>query len=134
MTVGLPDSLAYYTRRFTRLQRNTAGGHGAPYKPALLLAVLEGVENGSIRENQVWITPELIAAFRATCRLLNTSPLHRDYKLDLPFYHLSTEKAAFWHLHTRPGLELLVSSSGSLVSGRNLRAAVDYAWLEQDCC
>lgn len=132
MRAAPADSLAFYTRRLTQLKRNSAGGHGAPYKPALLLAVLEGVENGTIGENEIRITPELIAAFRATCRLLNTSPLHRDYKLDLPFYHLSTEKAPFWHLHTRAGLVIPLSSSNSFLSARSLRAAVDYAWLDPD--
>jgi putative restriction endonuclease len=38
----------------------------SPYKPALLLAVLEGVEGQIIRNNRIEITPELVMASRRT--------------------------------------------------------------------
>jgi hypothetical protein len=55
--------------RFTHLRVARSRQHGeAPYKPALLLAVLDGIEDGSIRDNRIYITPELLAAFRSLCR------------------------------------------------------------------
>jgi len=42
----------------------------SPYKPALLLAVIEGIEENLILDNRIEITPELIAGFKAYCHLL----------------------------------------------------------------
>lgn len=67
--------LPSYLARLTKLRVNarTTGGVRleSPHKPALLLAVLEGVEEGDIQGNRVAITPELVAAFKAYCQLLD---------------------------------------------------------------
>ncbi|MBF9222602.1 hypothetical protein [Hymenobacter ruricola] len=65
--------LAAYLRRFQKLRVARTARHGeAPYKPALPLAVLDGIADGSIRDNRIEITPELIAAFTAICTDLST--------------------------------------------------------------
>jgi putative restriction endonuclease len=105
--------------------------HGeAPYKPALLLAVLEGIADGSITGNRIEITPELIAAFKAICTDLGTSALFTAANFALPFYHLRS--GGFWHLHPWPGLEILLTRSGSVRSFRHLRDVVAYAALDAD--
>lgn len=118
--------LASYLRRFQKLRVATSHQHGeAPYKPALLLAVLEGIADGSIVHNRVAITPELIAAFQAICADLGTSTLFTAANFALPFYHLRSD--GFWHLHTWPGLEILLTSANSVRSFRHLRDVVAYA-------
>jgi putative restriction endonuclease len=59
-----------------RVARSRQRGE-VPYKPALLLAVLDGIEDGSILDNRIYITPELLAAFRSLCGDLSTSVLFR---------------------------------------------------------
>ncbi|UYZ58169.1 HNH endonuclease [Hymenobacter latericus] len=120
-----------YLHRFTHLRVARSRQHGeAPYKPALLLAVLDGIEDGSIQDNRVYITPELLAAFRSICRDLSTSALFRANDFSLPFYHLSGD--GFWHLRTLPGLEVLLTASRSVKSFRNLRDTVEYAYLDAE--
>ncbi|GAB2962132.1 HNH endonuclease [Hymenobacter coalescens] len=119
-----------YLHRFTHLRVATSRQHGeAPYKPALLLAVLDGIEDGSIQDNRIYITPELLAAFRSLCRDLSTSALFRANDFSLPFYHLSGD--GFWHLRTLPGLEVLLTASRSVKSFRSLRDTVEYAYLDE---
>lgn len=58
----------------------------SPYKPALLLAVFEGVEEGDIRDNRVAITPELVAAFKAYCQLLSRGRNMRPARFSCRFF------------------------------------------------
>ncbi|WP_400193043.1 HNH endonuclease [Hymenobacter sp. B81] len=123
--------VSLYLHRFTHLRVASSRQHGeAPYKPALLLAVLDGIEDGSILGNRIYITPELLAAFRSLCGALSASALFKANDFSLPFYHLSGDK--FWHLRTRPGLEVLLTASRSVKSFRSLRETVDYAFLDAE--
>ncbi len=123
--------LPTYLHRFQHLRVARSRLHGeAPYKPALLLAVLEGVAEGSIQHNRIEITPELLAAFKANCADLGASRLFTAGNFALPFYHLHSE--GFWHLHTWPGLELLLTRSGSVSSFRHLREVISHASLTPD--
>ncbi len=123
------SDLSGYTLRFTQLSIDSYHGQESPYKPALLLAVISAIESGAIMENQITFSPELVASFRTTYTELNSTERYRDPKIALPFYHL--QKDGFWHLHTYPGLEILVSSSHSLLSFKNLRESVEYASLDE---
>ncbi|MGI4871981.1 MAG: HNH endonuclease [Janthinobacterium lividum] len=124
--------LTAYVVRLTRLQVAARTLDGvrveAPYKPALLLAVLEGVEEGAVHDNHIAITPELIAAFKAYCQLLSPGPAYAASPFQLPFFHLRS--SGFWHLQARPGRELLLTSSRSVKSFAHLREVIAYAWLD----
>ncbi|UOG74651.1 HNH endonuclease [Hymenobacter tibetensis] len=119
-----------YLTRFRKLKTSRLNGEEAPYKPALLLAILEGIEEGLILDNRIVITPELLAAFQSNCRDLSVSGRFKANNFALPFYHLKTE--GFWHLHAQPGLELVLTSSGSPRSLGHLRQTVAYAALDTD--
>ena len=124
--------LPSYLARLTKLNvaARTVGGVRleAPYKPALLLAVLEGVAEGLIRDNRIVITPELIAAFKAYCQLLSPGPEYAACPFQLPFFHLQGDK--FWQLHARPGRELVLTASKSVRSFGHLREVIAYASLD----
>ena len=126
------SSLPAYLVRLNKLQVAARTLDGvrveAPYKPALLLAVLEGVEEGTIRDNRIAITPELIAAFKAYCQLLSPGPAYAASPFQLPFFHL--QSSGFWHLQARPGRELLLTSSRSVKSFAYLQEVIAYAWLD----
>ena len=121
--------LPIYLARLTnlRVDARTVGGVRleSPYKPALLLAVLEGVEEQTIRDNRIEITPELITAFKAYCQLLSPGPEYAASPFQLPFFHL--QSGGFWHLHARPGHELVLTSSKSVRSFGHLRDVIAYA-------
>jgi putative restriction endonuclease len=70
--------------RFPKLRVAANRQHGeAPYKPALLPAVLEGIADGTILHHRLEITPGLIAIFKASCADLSTSPRHTVANLAL---------------------------------------------------
>jgi putative restriction endonuclease len=124
----LPPCLARLTK--LRVDAHTVGGMRleSPYKPALLLAVLEGVEERTIRDNRIKITPELITAFKAYCQLLSPGPEYAASPFQLPFFHLQC--SGFWHLHARPGREMVLTSLKSVRSFGHLRDVIAYASLD----
>ena len=121
----LPAYLARLTK--LRVDARTVGGVRleSPYKPALLLAMLEGVEEQTIRDNRIKITPELIMAFKAYCQLLSPGPEYAASPFQLPFFHL--QSSGFWHLHAWPGRELVLTASKSVRSFGHLRDVIAYA-------
>ncbi|NVO31657.1 HNH endonuclease [Hymenobacter lapidiphilus] len=124
------STLPHYLARLTKLKVYVHPGTKleAPYKPALLLAVMEGIEEGTIRDNCIAITPELITGFKAYCQLLSPGPGFGASPFQLPFFHLRSEK--FWHLHARPGQELVLTSSKSVRSFGHLRDVLAHASLD----
>ncbi|MCP4340676.1 MAG: HNH endonuclease [Desulfobulbaceae bacterium] len=71
----------------------------SPYKPLLLLAVLDFIETGIIVRNFIEPSFELAQTFQNYCALL--LPPERKASMSYPFYHL--ESAAFWNLKPQPG-------------------------------
>jgi putative restriction endonuclease len=128
----LVNYLTSYIARLTKLKVDVRTIDGvrleSPYKPALLLAVLEGVEIELIRDNYITITPELIAAFKAYCQLLSPGPAYAACPFQLPFFHL--QSGGFWHLHALPGRELVLTSSKSVRSFGHLQEVIAYASLD----
>jgi putative restriction endonuclease len=126
------NKLDYYLARLKKLRVDGEKVDGvkieSPYKPALLLAVIESVEEQLIQDNRIEITPELIAGFKAYCQLLSPGPEYRACPFQLPFFHLRS--SGFWHLHARPGLELLVTASKSVRSFGHLRDVIAYVSLD----
>jgi putative restriction endonuclease len=105
------------------------GGVQAPHKAVLLLAVLQGIEMGEMRDNRIYITPELVARFKDLWHLL-VHDIRFTANFSLPFYHLKT--SGFWQLHTYAGREILVSASHSIKSFAALKDSVAYASLSDD--
>lgn len=124
------NTLHHYQQAFGKLNRGNAQGtkEKAPHKPILLLAVMDEIEAGSIVGNRIYITDELIAAFRENwSRYVVNIRFKPDFYL--PFYHLSGDR--FWHLMMQSGRDSLLTSSHSPKSLRSLRASVLYAWLDE---
>jgi putative restriction endonuclease len=98
----------------------------APHKPILLLSVIELIEQQKIRNNQISLTPELIATFLKYWDNLVTTP-HRS-NIALPFFHLTGDK--FWHLALNSNYEGSIKSVK--VSLPSLRHAVRYACVDTE--
>ena len=58
----MSKTLSYYYQRFSKLRVARARGI-APHKPILLLSVIDLVEQGALRQNRIFLSPELIATF-----------------------------------------------------------------------
>jgi putative restriction endonuclease len=121
-------SISFFLKKLSKLRVDLTKGAPAPHKAVLLLSVIQGMEDGEIRENKIIITPELVARFKDNWSML----VHSDQfspNFSLPFYHLKS--GGFWHLHTHPGMEVLLTSSGSIKSFSGLKSAVAYASLDE---
>ena len=90
----MEKDLNYYIRKFAKLNVNKKNGISAPHKPILLLSVIELVEQKKIQNNQIYLSPELIATFLKYWSNLVTTK-HQS-NIALPYFHLTGDK--FWHL------------------------------------
>lgn len=99
-----------------------------PYQPLLLLTVIELIGQNYIQENQIYLTPELVSIFVKYRSQL--SPSHYQADLAQPFFFMSRDKDAFWHLKAKPGKEAVLDSGTRLNSIPLLRRNIDYAYLD----
>lgn len=113
----MPNSIQEYIQKIKNLRRYP----GAPYKPFLLLAVIELIEQGYIRENKIPLSNSLIDTFKVYTELTPdwNSGIH------YPFFHLKTD--GFWHLHPKV---LNNRQSNSTPTIRQLLDAAAYSFLD----
>jgi putative restriction endonuclease len=123
------EALTKYVQKFGSLRVARLKGALAPHKPILLLSVIEGISKGDIRENKVFITPELVATFKDYWHQL---VVHSNFtsNFSLPFYHLKSDE--FWQLQTLIGREIVLTSSNSIKSFSYLKQVVDFAFMDED--
>jgi putative restriction endonuclease len=123
------STLQKYIAAFKELNRGNVPGskEKAPHKVVLLLAVMAEIEAGTIAENRIYISDELVARFRDIwSRYVHRTNVKPDFYK--PYYHLKGE--GFWHLQAVPGREIMLTSSDSPKSFRWLKDSVLYAWLD----
>lgn len=117
------QTLADYCRRFSELRVSNSRKRGdAPYKPILLLSVIDLIAQGIIEQNKIIISDELINAFNKYWQLLG----NKSYLggLHYPFFYLKREQ--FWHLELKPDFDGFQPKSIN-----KLRQAVEYATLDE---
>ncbi|GAA3935682.1 hypothetical protein GCM10022406_20030 [Hymenobacter algoricola] len=121
--------LLNYVEVFRSLNVNATAKLGPkPYKPALLLAVIAEIEAGRIRNNQIIITPELIASFREYRQKLGATSGFQVRNFIYPFFHLRGE--GFWRLQEKPGMKLPETSASYVGGLKQLQDTVAYARLD----
>lgn len=125
--VASVETLSYYARKFQRLRVDRAHGV-APHKPILLLSVIDLFRIGTISRNEIYLSPELIAAFHRYWSFLGSDQHHPD--ISRPFFHMRSGK--FWHLWANPRFEKLVSSKVKLKTFAEVKQAIKYAYLDED--
>ncbi|MCB0482494.1 MAG: HNH endonuclease [Flavobacteriales bacterium] len=111
-------------------QGKSLGTSKAPHKPILLLAVLRAIELGEIRDNQIFITADLVGLFRGYWNKIVTSTHSPNFAL--PFYHLKNESSGIWKLNVKVGFERALTSSNSIKSLMLLEELCNYASLRED--
>lgn len=121
-------NLTYYKNKFTKLRVDRAHGAVAPHKPILLLSVIELIEQGLLKHNQIPLSAELIAAFLKLWQSLGSTAHNAD--IGMPFFHLTSD--GFWHFQPNPGFEPLLSSGAKVRAVGVLRQAVEYAYLDEE--
>jgi Predicted restriction endonuclease len=123
------DSLSKYLDLFSKLHRHYKTDVGyAPHKPILLLALLDEIERGNISENQIRVTPELVASFRAYWRALVPPHSWRE-RIVYPFRYLLQD--GFWEL-VKDGTTLTAKELGYPTWLNQLNELIDGARFAPD--
>jgi putative restriction endonuclease len=86
--------------------------HRAPHKPLLLLSVLDLIDERTIKENLIELSPELGETFSLYWNIV--MPPDKKGKIVYPFFHL--RKESFWHLLPKPGKEDILNSTHEISS------------------
>ncbi len=87
-----------WLERLYNLRRDKRGSHERPHKPVLLLAILDLLDRGQVKTNEIALTPELVKTFRRyfeVVRLGDDQP-----SIENPFYFLAGD--GFWKVE-KPG-------------------------------
>ena len=112
-----------YVQKFRNLRIDRAHGV-APNKPVLLLAILELIEQGQIRENIIPPSPSLFEIFMKYWSIVTD----RRPNLALPFFHLKSE--GFWHHHPNAGYETALRVTTQIKTFSRLREIIAHASLD----
>ncbi len=120
-----PKILVYYSTKFARLRVDRAHGV-APHKPILLLSVIELIKQGSISQNQIYLSEELIATFETVWSYLGSENHYPD--ISRPFFHLRGDR--FWHLIPNRGYRKIITSKVKLKTFTEVKQAVKYAHID----
>jgi putative restriction endonuclease len=121
-----------YIERFQKLRVNRQHDRpAAPYKPALLLSVIDAISVGEIKSNRIYPTDQLADRFVGWRDRFNARISGFEFKSDMtyPFLHLRGDR--FWYVQPLHPSE--IENFGSTVrSLGQLRDRVSYAWVEDD--
>jgi putative restriction endonuclease len=100
----------------------------SPYKPLLLLSVLDQFDQGQLTQNLIELTPDLGNLFDLYCATV--LPPGITCNIAMPFFHMQGE--GFWHFVPLPGKEAFVASGRRLISESQLANNVAGARLDDD--
>lgn len=99
--------LDHYLLSFANIRVNTnpsswpeASNFKSPYKPFLLLSVLDLIAGGSITRNFIEPSPELAETWQGYMAVL--SSMNRQASMAYPFFTMGKEE--FWNLRPRDGM------------------------------
>jgi putative restriction endonuclease len=132
--MNIMSGLNMYAHKFTKLRRDPAKGWPtstlgkSPYKPLLLLAVLDQFDQGQITQNLIELMPDLGNLFDLYCAVV--LPPGMACNIAMPFFHMQGE--GFWHLVPLPGKEAFVASGRRLISESQLANNVAGARLDDE--
>jgi putative restriction endonuclease len=121
--------LEKYIRVLKKLNRASHKTMGkAPHKPILLLSALQLIQKGDIQTNKIYITAELVIAFKSNWnRLVNTN---HTPNFALPFFHLNSEP--FWRLVFFNGMSNGQERIKSIGSFKSLKNNIAFAEIDRD--
>lgn len=123
-------SLTEITERLYDLRRDRSSGHEKPYKPALLLCLIDLIEKGRFPDNRIFLTEELIERYSEYIRLVGGP--NDTARIQYPFWHLCGD--GVWRIlddHGKP-LYRPGETAGKAPSVSRLREAMSHAALSEE--
>jgi putative restriction endonuclease len=117
-------TLIDYCERFAELKVSSTKQRGeAPYKPILLLSVIDLIAQGIINDNVISVSDELVDTFNKYWRILGN--LAYQGGLHYPFFHLQSDQ--FWHIQFKDSFNGLQPKTVN-----KLKQAIEYAQLDDE--
>lgn len=112
------------------LRRDRSSGREKPYKPALLLALIDGLEQGDFEGNRILLTDQLIQRYKDYLKVVGHA--NDTARVQYPFWHLCGD--GIWQLWDRTGKELYQpgESGSSSPSAKWIRDRLDRATFEPE--
>jgi putative restriction endonuclease len=117
------QALKKYLTKFSKLRRADTPYGKAPHQPVFLLTIIEEIEKGDISNNEIKITPEIVALFKENFALLCNQGHNANFFL--PFNHLDK---TFWHIQPNFWYKINAAIRGF----KGLQEVVDYGYFEND--
>lgn len=105
----MSNNIEHYESLFYDLHTGLVGDHERPHKPAMLLAVMDLVEAGSIKQNLIPFSTALRERFTHYFNTVGSAD-DRDTPWN-PYFYLSSE--SFWSHMPTPGNEAVVNTLSS---------------------
>ncbi len=121
-------SLLYYESAFSELNLHRVGVQTSPHKVAMLLAVTDLIEDGTLTDNRIHYGDFLTKAFAKRFRDLrsNADRANSIY----PFFHLRSE--GFWHHQLKPGRSDSYRRLSTVTSPHQVHGHIAFAYLDDE--
>lgn len=125
----LTEKLDHFKNRLSSMKRGKHKGQYRPHKPLLLLAIIDLLERGAVRQNRFPLGETLVNQFRQL--FFEVESAESICRVTEPYYHLRT--SGFWYHKPHPGLEHKYTESDASGSGvKRICDLIDYAFFDQD--
>lgn len=88
----------HYTRQIINIRQAKIQGETIVAKPVLLLALIDGIEEGVFIENRITLNDWLVKRYGTLMRKYTRDSIFDGFaSINNPFWHLETD--GFWHLY-----------------------------------
>lgn len=124
-------SIQTYKAEFENLRPSRVGGRSRPHKGAMLLAVIDLIDQGIISRNQIPFNDALRDAFSERFSLYKQDNDKDDPAQ--PYFYLSSSR--FWHLSPVEGREDELAqrrAASSHGSAKQIKSLIEYAYLDEE--
>ena len=119
----MAKDLEYYLDRFAQLHTHRFMGQQAPHKAVCLYTVIQLIQHGVIKRNDIFCDDTFARAFRLNWDALVPPQSVHTSNWHNPYWHLKHE--GFWHLHGGLSTDTKISPSVSQLRGHNVHVTLD---------
>lgn len=121
-------TLLHYESVFSALNLHRTGKRESPHKVAMLLAVMDLIENGDLKNNSIEYSESLTKAFAVHFREL--AAVGDSESSAYPYFDLRSE--GFWHHRLKPGQSESYRRLTTVTSRSQIEQHIAYAYLDDE--